>query len=157
MNENPIKKIVVVVIIALILSGLYILLKELTKDDSLEYEEYLKDYNVNEYISTYISDEDMAKIYLNDYVHNMYYDLNYSYNLLDEEYRNKRFGSLENYRNYVISLNYRTYNVEKYYKKEVDGYIIFGIYDQNGNFFAFKTKGVMQYSVFLDEDTVEIW
>ena len=31
------------------------------------------------------------------------------------------------------------------------------VYDNNGNFFAFKTKGVMQYSVYLDDYTVEIW
>ena len=157
MNEFPIKNIVIVVIIVIVFTGAYLLLSRLIKNDSLEYEEYLKDYQVNEYIATYVSDEDMAKIYLNDYIHNMYYDLETAYNSLDREYRDKKFGNINNYRNYIATMNYSTYNVVTYYKKEYMGYIIFGVYDQNGNFFAFKTKGVMQYSVFLDEDTVEIW
>ena len=99
----------------------------------------------------------MAKIYLNDYIHNMYYDIESAYNSLDIEYRNKRFGTIENYKNYVYSLGYSSYTLSSYYKKDVSGYIIFGVYDNNGNFFAFKTKGVMQYSVYLDDYTVEIW
>lgn len=156
MKDNNIKNIITVIIIVLIFTGVYLLLKHLNRDDSLQYEEYLKDYDVNEYIATYVSDEDMAKIYLNDYIHNMYYDIEKTYNSLDEEYRNKKFGSLDNYKNYVNSLNYPTYTLDKYYKKEANSYIIFGVYDTNGNFFAFKTKGVMQYKVYLDEDTVEI-
>lgn len=156
MKDNRLKSIILIVVIVLLFIGAYLLLKYLNKDDSLEYEEYLKDYKVNEYIATYVSDEDMAKIYLNDYVHNMYYDVEKAYNLLDEEYRTKRFGSLDSYKNYVNSLNFSTYILDRYYKKEANTYIIFGVYDQNGNFFGFKTEGVMQYKVYLDEDTVEI-
>ena len=89
------------------------LLNYLTEDDSLEYEDYLKNYEVNEYIATYVTDEDMAKIYLNDYIQNMYFDIEYAYSLLDEEYRNKKFGSLESYKTYVYSLNYSTYEMAK--------------------------------------------
>ena len=154
-NDN-IKKIAITIGIILLLIGLFLVLKKLTTNDSLEYEEYLKNYKVNEYISTYVSDEDMARIYLNDYVNKMYLKFEDAYNLLDEEYRNKRFGSLDDYKSYVDSLNYTTYTLDRYYKKELNGYIIFGVYDKSGNFFAFKTKGVMQYTVFLDENTVEI-
>lgn len=156
MSKNNIKMVIISVIILFIFTGGYFVLKYITEDDTLEYEEYLKNYEVNEYISTYISDEDMARIYLNDYTHNMYYDIEYAYNLLDKEYRNKRFGSLDKYRSYVNSLVYPTYTIDRYYKKTKDGYIIFGVYDKNGNFFAFKTKGVMQYKVYLDDYTVEI-
>ena len=156
MKDNRIKNIILAIVIVLIFIVTYLLLKYLTNDDSLEYEEYLKDYGVNEYIPTYVSDEDMAKIYLNDYIHNMYYDVEKAYNSLDEEYRKIKFGSLDSYKSYVNSLTYPTYTLDKYYKKEVSNYIIFGVYDTNGNFFAFKTEGVMQYKVYLDEDTVEI-
>lgn len=157
MNNNPIKYGIIIGVIVLIFSGVYLLLNKLTEDESLGYDEFLKNYKVNEYIATYISDEDMAKIYLNDYIHNMYYDIESAYNSLDIEYRNKRFGTIENYKNYVYSLGYSSYTLSSYYKKDVSGYIIFGVYDNNGNFFAFKTKGVMQYSVYLDDYTVEIW
>lgn len=155
MNNN-IKKISIVLIILLLLIIAYIVVDKLTSNDSLEYEEYLKNYEVNEYISTYISDEDMATIYLNDYIYTMNSDVEKAYNLLDEEYRNKKFGSLDSYKEYVNSLNNENYTLSRYYKSGNDKTIIFGVYDNYGNFYAFKTHGVMQYSVFLDNDTVEI-
>ena len=157
MNKNPIKYGIIITIIILVFVGAYFIISKLTEDDSLGYEEFLKNYEVNEYITSYVSDEDMAKIYLNDYTHNMFYNVEKAYNLLDEEYRTKKFGSLEKFKNYVNSLEYPTYVLAKYYKKDIDGYIVFGVYDENGNFFAFKTKGVLQYTVYLDDYTVEIW
>ena len=98
----------------------------------------------------------MARIYLNDYVHTLFTDTEFAYNLLDEEYKNKKFGSYESFQNYVNSLPESGYNLLKYYKKDKKGYTIFGVYDKNDNLFIFKTKGVMQYSVYLDDYTVEI-
>ena len=157
MNKNPIKYGMIIAAIVLIFVGAYFIISKITEDDSLGYEEFLKNYEVNEYIASYVSDEDMAKIYLNDYIHNMFYDVEKAYNLLDDEYKTKKFGSLDNFKVYVDSLEYSTYVLSRYYKKDTDGYIIFGVYDKNGNFFAFKTKGVLQYTVFLDDYTVEIW
>lgn len=157
MENKPIKNAIIIACIVVFFALAYLLIKYLKEDNSLGYDEYLKHYDVNEYISTYVTDEDMARIYLNDFIHIMYSNVEVSYNLLDKEYRDAKFGNIDNYKNYVDNLNYSTYNMTSYYKKDADGYIIFGVYDQNGNFFAFKTSGVMQYSVYLDEDTVEIW
>ena len=156
MKDNSLKNIIIVVVIIILFSGIYFVVKKLTENNDLQYEHYLKNYEVNEYIPTYITDEDMAEIYLNDYIHNMYYDIEYAYNSLDVEYRNKKFGNLNNYINYVNTLNYSTYEITRYYKTEKDGFIIFGVYDQNDNLFIFKTNGVMQYTVYLDDYTVEI-
>ena len=156
MQNTDIKKIVITIGIILVFVILFLVIKRLTTNNSSEYVEYLKNYKVNEYIPTYVSDEDMARIYLNDYVHTMYSDTDAAYELLDKEYRDKKFGSLNKYKIYVNSLNYSTHTMSRYYKKENNGYIIFGVYDNNNNFFAFKTKGVMQYSVYLDDYTVEI-
>ena len=155
MKNNPIKNLIIFVAILVVFSVSYILIDKLTEKE-IEEEVYLKNYEVNEYIPTYVSDEDMAKIYLNDYIYKMYSNQEEAYNLLDEEYRNKKFGSLENYTNYVYSLQYSSYTLSKYYKQEKDGYIIFGVYDTNNNLFIFKTKGVLQYKVYLDNYTVEI-
>ena len=157
MDKNPIKYGIIIATITLVFVGAYFIISKLTEDNSLGYEEFLKNYEVNEYIASYVSDEDMARIYLNDYIHNMFYDVEKAYNLLDEEYRVEKFGSLDNFKVYVDSLEYSTYVLSRYYKKDIDGYIIFGVYDRNGNFFAFKTKGVLQYTVYLDDYTVEIW
>lgn len=122
-----------------------------------KYDMIPKTYDVNEYTNINISDEDMARIYLNDYISRTVNDISGSYYLLDEEYRNLRFGNVESYMEYINSLNHSYHNVVSYYKKEVGEYTIYGVTDEDGNFFAFKTKGVMQYVVYLDEDTIEIW
>ena len=150
-------KLIIIAVLFLIIIGAYFLIKLLINDNENSEEIYLKNYEVNEYIPTYISDQTMAEIYLNDYINNMFYNVEKAYNLLNEEYRNKKFGSLQNYKNYVNNLKFSKFKISRYYKKSVDEYLIFGVYDQNGNFFAFKTNGVMQYTVYLDENTVEIW
>lgn len=155
MKDNSIKSVIIVGSIILSIAIIYVILdKVLEKEPVMD--EFLKNYEVNEYITKYVTDEDMAKIYLNDYIHTMYYDIESAYNLLDKEYRDLRFGNIENYKNYIYSLNFPTYEVVKYYVISRDEYIVFGVYDNNGNFYAFKTKGVLQYSVYLDDTTVEI-
>ena len=150
------KGIFAIIIVVISLIGLYFLLNNVFNKKNTENIDYLKNYEVNEYIPTYISDEDMARIYLNDYIHTMYYDVESAYNLLDREYREKRFNSLDNYKNYVDSLNYSTYSLKEYYKLGSDTNTIFGVYDEHDNLYIFKTQGVMQYSVYLDDETVEI-
>lgn len=155
MKDNSIKNVIVVAVIIVVFSGCYFLLKMLNsnKEDN---ELFLKNYEVNEYINMYISDEDMARIYLNDYIWNMQYDVENAYELLDDEYKQKKFGNIENYKNYVKNLQYKTYTLSKYYKRELNDIIIFGVYDTHDNLFIFKTNGVMQYKVYLDDYTVEI-
>lgn len=157
MNKDFIKYGVIIFTIILVFIGTYFIISKLTEDNSLEYEDFLKNYEVNEYITSYVSDEDMARIYLNDYIHIMFSDVEKAYDLLDKKYRENKFGNLDSFKRYVDNLDYSTYVLSRYYKKDIDGYIIFGVYDRNGNFFAFKTKGVLQYTVYLDDSTVEIW
>ncbi|MDO4963250.1 MAG: hypothetical protein Q4E75_04045 [bacterium] len=154
--ENKNFKTLIILAIILVLIGIsyFILNKIIDKpQDNLE---YLKDYDVNEYIATYISDEKMAKIYFNEFIYYINNNLQLSYEKLNDEYKNIKFPTYDSYLVYINNLNISN-NMKKYYKKEIDGYIIFGVYDYNDNFYAFKTKGVKQYSVYLDDSTVEIW
>ena len=86
----------------------------------------------------------------------MYSDPERAYELLDEKYRMKKFGNIENFKEYINNLNYTTYKVDKYYVDDKVNYTIYGVYDKNGNLFIFKTEGVMKYTVYLDDYTVEI-
>ena len=162
-----VKKYVLIIILVLVFVGLlsYILIRNYLASKSryiesglseTTYEMVPKKYEVNEYTNISISDDDMARIYLQDYLSKVGTDISGSYYLLDEEYRNTKFGNVNNYINYLNGLQF--YNtVDSYYKKKSKGYVIYGVYDMNGNQFIFKTNGVMQYSVYLDSDTVEIW
>jgi hypothetical protein len=133
--------------------------KEIYTESYLGGKEYImipKTYGINEYSPMIINDEQMAKIYLNDYIQNMYSDTQYAYTLIDEEYRLKRFGNFNAYADYVNTLKTSGYNVEKYYVEKKGKYKLFWIYDQNDNLYIFKVEGVMQYKVYLDDSTVEI-
>ena len=156
-KKAKVKNLFIILIIFALLIGLYFLLKYLKRNNTNWHEDYLKNYDVNEYIPTYVSDENMAEIYLKDYINNIIYDVESSYNLLDEEYRATKFKDYASYYNYIKNLDIYNIKMEFFYKKKIDKHIIFIVYDQYDNFYAFKTNGVMQYSVFLDADTVEIW
>lgn len=153
-NKNDIKFFIIisVVIIAFVFGLIYINNYKKGKD---EYENYLRDYKVNEYIPANISDETMAKTYLADFTNLMLNDIRKAYNMLDEKYRSEKFGNFNSFETYVNNLS-SSFILSKYYKYNKDGYLIFGVYDNNDNLYIFKTKGVMQYSVYLDDYTVEI-
>ena len=156
MNKQDIKFLIIMGIIVVAFIVAFVVIKK-SKDNKNEPIVYLKNYGVNEYIPTYVSDESMARIYLNDYINSMLYDTENAYYLIDEEYRNVKFPSYQDYYDYVSNLDNTNIKLDRFFKKGSDGYIIFGVYDQYNNFYAFKTKGVLQYSVYLDEDMIEIW
>ena len=117
-----------------------------------DYNNYLKDYKVNEYIPVYVNDEEMAKKYFNKYRNIINKDATLAFNLVDEEYRKNKFNNdIENFKNYIRSLNINNASVDKYYKTTDSEYEVFGVYDNNGNLYIFKTKGVMQFKVEFKE------
>lgn len=146
--------IIVVAIISFFLIRNHILNSNYNKNRILEYDMVPKTYGVNEYVSVNISDKDMADIYFNDYISTVYTDIEKSYMLLNEEYRNKKFNNLEEYKNFINNLSVG--KIEKYYTQGKNNSKIYAIYDSNNNFYAFETKGVMQYSVYLDDYTIDI-
>ena len=132
--------------------------REKYTESYLQEEDYImvpKVYGVNEYSVTEISDQDMTMIYLNDYIYNVNNNIETAYNLLNEEYRLKKFGDIEGYKNYIDSINYAV-TLSSYSLSSKAGNDIYTAYDKNGNMYIFKTNGVMQYEVYLDDYTVEI-
>ena len=130
------------------------ILNETTEDYT-----YLKNYNSNEYVPVYVTEEDMAKKYLNDYKNNILNDVEEAYNSLNKEYREKRFGSLDKYKEYVnnfITLSTYSMEVDKYSISSMSGDKVFNIYDKSGNQYIIREKSIMNYEVYLDEYTVVI-
>ena len=80
-----------------------------------------------------------------------------SYSYLDEEYKNKRFGTLENYTKYISE------NKVHILKTALKGYQVERIgdtsqymcKDQYGNYSLFNVEKVLDYKVFLDIYTIE--
>lgn len=160
---NNKKIIVVCFILILMVYVIYYIISNNLFYNNEETEEpikyYLKNYEANEFIPVYIEEKDMALKYLLDYKNNMINDINAAYLSLNEDYRNKKFGNLENYTNYVNELmSLAVYNMEidKYYISKINDHKFFRIYDKSGRYYIFKEISIMNYEVYLDEDTVEL-
>lgn len=116
-------------------------------------------YEANEFIPIYVEEEDVVKKYLNDYKNNMVYNISEAYNMLNMNYRSIRFGSLENYKEYVdsiLSLSTYSMEVDKYSVTNINGNKIFNVYDKSGYQYIIKEKSIMDYEIYLDEHTVSI-
>lgn len=111
-----------------------------------------KKYEINEYSTVLITDEEMIQKYLNDYIYYLRYDINKAYYLLDENYRNKKFPSIDDFSYYINGMLDSITIIDRY--KKVGK--IYYLYDMNDNMFVFSTKGVMTYKVYFDDKTVEI-
>ena len=114
-----------------------------------------KTYGVNEYSLVNITDEQMANIYLNNFKSYLFSDINYAYQLLKEEYRNKKFGTVENFINYINKINYSNMTLNKYSIEDRENKI-YTLYTKDNKVYIFKVLSVMEYEVYLDDYTVEI-
>ncbi|MBR6690833.1 MAG: hypothetical protein IKL65_05825 [Bacilli bacterium] len=135
----------------------YLASKSIYNESYLDGEDYImtpKTYGVNEYSVINISDEQMASIYFNDFNSHLNTDINYAYKLLNVDYRNLKFGTVDNFINYINSLNYNNMTIDRYsINSDRD---IYTIYTKDGNKYIFKISSVMEYEVYLDDYTVEI-
>lgn len=104
------------------------------------------------------NDEDMSKKYFSDYIQKLKDDYQQVYDLLDENYKQKRFGSYEKFEKYIKN------NYENLTNREMSQYTIsyeknnITIYtctDQYGNSYIFTASAVMHYTLLLDDYTIE--
>lgn len=147
---------VFVILLSFYLIREFIASRTIYNESYLNGEDYImnpKTYGVNEYSPVNIDDEQMANIYLNDFKYNMFNEVNNAYNMLNIEYRNLKFGSVNNFVSYVNGLNYSDMILDKYSISGDKQFIT--VYLSNGNKYIFKVNSVMEYEVYLDDYTVE--
>ncbi len=80
------------------------------------------------------------------------------YNSLDEEYRNKRFESLEEFEQYAKDniRRYITMSITKYQKTNNEEYTQYVLIDKNDKEYIFRETGTMQFKIILDTYTIDI-
>lgn len=100
---------------------------------------------------TYMSVSDMTKAItiFNDYSEAMKDDPKKAYNMLNEEYKKKKFGSFEEYIKYIENRG-NNFILSEYSVNEKSDYTDYSCIDQNGNKYFFREKSVMNYEVMLD-------
>lgn len=161
MEKNK-KNVGLIIFLILIIIISFILLYFNNKEEEYEYELgediSLKHYEENEYIPVNISYDQIARIYLQDYVYKLLYNREDAYNYLDEEYRKVKFPTYEEFDSYIdgiMSLKLREMTVVDYAITESGEYRYFDVHDSSDNLFIFKEKGVMQYTVLFDRYTID--
>lgn len=139
----------------------YYYLKTITEEEfylleNIEYAEILKgNYNIFEYEE--VTDLDLMKIYLEDYTFRIFNNTQESYELLDEEYKTKRFATIDVFMNFLMEKQTQLANIEliQYNSYNKDNYTIYVGTDENGNYYKIKEYGYMSYTIMLDNYTVQ--
>ena len=112
-------------------------------------------YNAVSYMS--VSDAQMSVIYFNMYKEKLLNSHEEAYNLLDEEYKEKRFDKIDNFKEYIE--NNKEYITDMYlvdYKLiKNDNCNIYNLKDQYGNVYVLKETAMMEYTVQLDNYTID--
>ena len=116
----------------------------------------LKQNDYNEIKNKRVTNQDIATDYFNNYKYNILNNPEKAYELLDKEYREKRFGNLQEYQKY-INENKETLkeiNPSQYLVNNYENYTEYVCKDQHENLYIFKETAIMDYTVQLDTYTI---
>lgn len=111
----------------------------------------------NEYEYITVTDKMMAQSYLEDYADRILNDTQKSYEVLEEAYKQKKFPTWQSYQNYITNTekDYEMLRAKDYYTSQDGENNIYVCKDQYGNSYVFKESAVMEYTVQLDDYTLE--
>ena len=114
-----------------------------------------KEYNI--FNTTQIDVQKVSLEYLNLYKFLTLANPQITYNMMTEEYRNKRFGSLDNYKQYVKDNidEFKGIVAKEYLTSNSNDVIQYVIKDQYENLYIFDVKSTMDYTIKLDTYTLD--
>ena len=156
------KKVIIICFVMILIAVIIVILSNYRNDEINFYEDDMgikEHYDINEINYLYVSTEDVVKKYFNDYKNNMINNKEYAYNLLNKDYREKRFGTYDKYIEYLNNnMGDSTYSayVVKYNVNSIGGKKVYGCEDSSGYKYIFKENSIMNYEVYLDDYTVEV-
>lgn len=110
----------------------------------------------NSYKMVPIPKNTMADRYFSIYLEYLKNDKEASYYLLDKEYREKRFESINKYLEYIKKANLENAVISKSQSYDYDEYTEYVCIDIEGRYYIFNEKSVMNYSIILDTYTLEL-
>ena len=111
----------------------------------------------NKYYNNIEGHESAIKYYINKFKTLTFADTQLSYNLIDDEYKEKKFKTIDEYRKYIDLNTNRIKNtvIEKYMVKYNNKYTEFICVDQNGFYFIFRQYTPLNCKVLLDNYTID--
>ena len=119
-------------------------------------EEQIEKNNYNTFIEKAVSTEDICRKYFADFKINLTYDIQFAYECLDKDYKEKRFGNFENFEKYIQD-NSREINhavFSSYMVNNYEDYTEYVCRDQYKNLYIFKETALMEFTLTLDTYTL---
>lgn len=113
------------------------------------------EYNKFKFSNT--TNQRVSVIYFNDWKNKIISNPEKYYDLLDEDYRNKRFGSVDSFKQYVESNknDLSKVEVQSYLYNNYENYNEYVCKDQYENIYIFRENYIMGYTVLLDDYTLD--
>lgn len=132
--------------------------KDMDKKDINISKDRIEKNDYNSHIKVNISDDYIISQIFSDYRMKMLNDTKNAYELLDEEYKKRKYGSYENFKSYVDNnrekIEYTS--ISKYQINEYNGVKEYVCIDKNGKYYIFTENSILDYGVILDTYTVDL-
>ena len=106
----------------------------------------LENNNYNTFTPITVNENEMPANYLYDYYKYLQSDIETAYSLLDENFKQTKFPTLDLFKEYVKNLKFNP-TVDSYKVEVVNNNYVFHITAPPNVNFVFRTTGVMQYTV----------
>lgn len=111
----------------------------------------------NVFSSVKSTEEEIAADYFSNYKNILLSNINLAYSYLDNNYKEKRFGNIDEFNKYVKKNKeiFEKMRLEKYEVKYYDDYFQYICVDQFENFYVFNEKEICDFNVLLDVYTID--
>lgn len=119
----------------------------------------IEDRKYNTYEYKIVDDEEYAKDLLKSYVQAIKYEnIDYLYGKLDEKYKAEKFKEKSDYENYINAnkSNITTATLKYYKDNKYENYRQYICVDQNENYYIFNETSTMNYTLILDNYTIDL-
>lgn len=112
----------------------------------------------NSYIYQVADEETIAKDLFENYKNNLIYDIERAYELLDGEYRDKKFGNIDNFKNYIKNNRNKITKmyITNYKNQSYNDYNQYMCLDNNKDYYIFDITSMTNYKVLLDVYTKDL-
>lgn len=129
-------------------------IEDIDKIEILSQKINISDYNT--YYYDEISDKTIIDTYINNYKYLIKNNISMAYDMLNKEYASVRFSRIQDFEDYIEENKQNILNIEieKYYAEEYEDYNLYTCKDKYGNTYIFKETAIMEYTVQLDDYTL---
>ena len=103
-----------------------------------------------------LSEDELVTKYFADYKRQVIGNANAAFEMLDDEYREKKFADVTEFGKYISDRNIQTAFLESYQINNYDEYTQYVCLDQYNNYYIFNVSNVMNYKVLLDIYTLDL-